>query len=166
MQSAVPPEYRPTMRWSAKGFAAFLSFMALLLAVLTALVAPVVQLSFLSVYPQVLFWIGLAYILASLLAWTGFANLYRCSPTLFVGSRSYRARIAKGDMYREGRDEESLLIGSLFGLALMGLGGLLGLLTAEGASWVSIAALAAAVAFAGLVARLARRRRAASASTK
>ena len=159
MQSAVPPELTPKLRWSTRGFAAFLAFVALLIAVLAAILAPVVQLSFLGVYPQVLFWIGLAYVLASLLAWTGFANLYRYSPTLFAGSRSYRQRMARGDMYREGRDEESLLIGSLFGLVLTGLSGLIGLLGAAAATWISLAALAAVAAFGVLAARVARRRR-------
>jgi len=166
MQSAVPPELTPKLRWSTKGFVAFLAFMALFLAILAAILAPVLQASFLAVYPQVLFWIGLAYILASLLAWTGFANLYRYSWTLFVGSRSYRQRIAKGDLYREGRDEEALLIGSLFGLALIGLSGLVGLLGEGGTTWISLAALAAAAAFGGLAARVARRRRTARAVVK
>ncbi len=159
MQSAVPPVLTPRVRWSAKGFAALLVVMLVFLAVLSALVASLLGLPFVSAYSQALFWIGLAYIFASLLAWTGFANLYRYSPTLFVGSRSYRQRIVKGEMYREGRDEESLLVGSLFGLALMGLGGLVGLLGSEGARWISAAALGATVLFVLVASRLLSRRR-------
>ncbi len=136
-----------------------LVLMLVFAGVLTALVAPLLRMAFLTAYSQALFALGLAYLVASVLAWTGFANLYRYSPTLFVGSRSYRQRITKGEMYREGRDEESLLIGSLFGLALIGLGGLAGLVDAEGLSWISFLALGA-VALAGLVAaRLWGRRR-------
>lgn len=80
---------------------------------------------FLYVTMLVYLWGGFAYILASLLAWTGFANLYRYSPTLFIGSRSYRRQVVRGDLWKEGRDDESLVIGIAFGAALMGLGAVL-----------------------------------------
>lgn len=166
MQRAVPAVLTPTQRWSVKGFGIFLAILAVALAVLSVLLAPLLHQPFLSVYAQVLFWIGLGYIFASLLAWTGFANVYRYSPTLFLGSPSYRQRIAKGEMYREGRDRESLWIGSLFGLALMGLSGLVGLVDAERATGISFAALGAVLLLAALVARVRLRRRTGGAAGK
>ncbi len=159
MQAAIPPALTPRTPWSLKGFAALLAVMLVFAGVLTALVAPLLRMGFLAAYSQALFVLGLAYVVASVLAWTGFANLYRYSPTLFAGSRSYRQRITKGEMYREGRDEESLLIGSLFGLSLIGLGGLAGLLDPEGASWISAVALGAVALAALAAARLWSRRR-------
>jgi cobalamin synthase len=64
--------------------------------------------------------LGIGYVFASLLAWTGFGNLYRYSPTLFLGSRSYRQAVARGSIGKEGRDPQSLWIGVLFGLSLLG----------------------------------------------
>src|SRR5438876_11894590 len=39
----------------------------------------------------------LRYVFASILPWTGFGNLYRYSPTLFIGSPSYRKAVAHVD---------------------------------------------------------------------
>lgn len=64
--------------------------------------------------------VGGGCVFASILAWTGFANLYRYSPTLYLGSPSYREWIARGQVAKEGRDEQALSIGVLFGLSLMG----------------------------------------------
>lgn len=166
MQSAVPAVLTPTQRWSAKGFGIFLTILAAALAVVSVLLAPLLRQSFLSVYAQVLFWIGLGYILASMLAWTGFANVYRYSPTLYFGSPSYRQRIVKGEMYREGRDRESLWIGSLFGLTLIGLSGLVGFVAVEGATWISFATLGAVLGLAVVLAQVALRRRTAAAADK
>jgi len=76
---------------------------------------------FLALYVQVLFWIGLGYILTSVLAWTGFANVYRYSPTLYIGSPSYRQRVASGALYWEGRSTAALVGGVLFGGGLIAL---------------------------------------------
>jgi hypothetical protein len=66
--------------------------------------------------------IGIAYVFASILAWTGFANIYRYSPTLFISSPSYRRTVMQGKMSQEGRDAEALGIGLLFGFILVGTG--------------------------------------------
>ncbi|TLZ46427.1 MAG: hypothetical protein E6K19_01015 [Methanobacteriota archaeon] len=66
--------------------------------------------------------IGIAYVFAAVLAWTGFANLYRYSPTLLAGSPSYRRFVVQGKIAEEGRDKEALEIGLLFGLSLAGTG--------------------------------------------
>jgi pheromone shutdown protein TraB len=39
---------------------------------------------------------------------------------LFFGSRSYRQTVARGPIGKEGRDAQSLWIGVLFGLSLLG----------------------------------------------
>jgi hypothetical protein len=125
---------------SKKGFAfrsflIFVTVVAIILGILSYALAIFLKQDALMLYTQVLFFFGLAYIFASALAWTGFANLYRYSPTLLVGSRSYRRTVVHGDLYWEGRDQESLLIGSIFGLALMGLSALTALFSAEGVPW-------------------------------
>src|SRR5439155_1240266 len=61
-----------------------------------------------TLYQLFLVFLGVGYVFASILSWTGFGNLYRYSPTLFIGSPSYRKAIAKGDIRKEGRDRESL----------------------------------------------------------
>lgn len=70
---------------------------------------------------EVYFWVGIGYIAASTFAWSGVANLYRYSPTLFIGSRSYREQLVKPKMWQEGRDDASFLLGLGFGGALLGL---------------------------------------------
>src|SRR5207245_11686646 len=72
-----------------------------------------------ALYQLFLVFLGVGYVFASILSWTGFGNLYRYSPTLFIGSPSYRKAIAKGDIRKAGRDRESLAVGILFGLALL-----------------------------------------------
>jgi hypothetical protein len=91
-------------------------------------------------YQLFLVFLGAGYVFASVLSWTGFGNLYRYSPTLFIGSPSYRKTIAKGDIRKEGRDREALGVGILFGLALLGSGvALLGWLFAAGMIGVAVA---------------------------
>jgi hypothetical protein len=75
---------------------------------------------FLGLFRLILGLLGIGYVFASLLAWTGFGNLYRYSPTLFLGSRSYRQTVIRGSIGKEGRDAESLWTGVLFGLSLFG----------------------------------------------
>jgi hypothetical protein len=75
---------------------------------------------FLGLFRLILALLGIGYVFASLLAWTGFGNLYRYSPTLFLGSRSYRQMVTRGSIGKEGRDTESLWTGVLFGLSLFG----------------------------------------------
>ena len=98
---------------------------AAVLLVLSAGITLVAHLSFLDMTMLVFLWGGLGYVFAATLAWTGFANLYRYSPTLLVGSRSYRHQVARGDLFKEGRDDASLLIGLAFGAALMAVGAVL-----------------------------------------
>ncbi len=71
---------------------------------------------------EVYFFVGIAYLGASTLAWSGVANLYRYSPTLFVGSPSYRQQVVRGQIWKEGRDDQSFLVGLSFSGALLGLG--------------------------------------------
>ena len=94
-------------------------------------------------YQLFLVFLGVGYVFASILSWTGFGNLYRYSPTLFIGSPSYRKAVAHGDIRKEGRDRQALAVGILFGLALLGSGvALLGWLFAAG-----MVAMAAAVGY-------------------
>ena len=94
-------------------------------------------------YQLFLVFLGVGYVFASILSWTGFGNLYRYSPTLFIGSPSYRKAVAHGDIRKEGRDRQALAVGILFGLALLGSGvALLGWLFAAG-----IVAMAVAVGY-------------------
>ena len=73
-----------------------------------------------TLYQLFLVFLGVGYVFASILSWTGFGNLYRYSPTLFIGSHSYRRTFAQGTIAKEGRDRGSLGIGISFGLALLG----------------------------------------------
>jgi len=96
-----------------------------------------------TLYQLFLVFLGAGYVFASVLSWTGFGNLYRYSPTLFIGSPSYRKAVAHGDIRKEGRDRQALAVGILFGLALLGSGvALLGWLFAAG-----MVAMAAAVGY-------------------
>jgi len=93
-----------------------------------------------ALYQLVLVFLGVGYVFASILSWTGFANLYRFSPTLFIGSPSYRKTMAHGDILKEGRDRQALAVGILFGLALLGSGvALFGWLFAAGMIAVAVA---------------------------
>src|SRR5437899_12496354 len=93
----------------------------------------------LALYQLLLVVLGVGYVFASILSWTGFGNLYRYSPTLFLGLPSYRRTVAQGDMGKEGRDRQALAVGMLFGFAILGSGvALLGWLFAEGIVEVSI----------------------------
>jgi len=94
----------------------------------------------LALYQLFLVFLGVGYVFSAVLSWTGFGNLYRYSPTLFIGSPSYRKAIMKGDMRKEGRDQASLAVGILFGLALLASGvALLGWLFAAGMVAVAVA---------------------------
>lgn len=95
---------------------------ATIFLVFSAVIALITRLPFEYVTMLLFLWGGFAYVLASTLAWTGFANLYRYSPTLFIGSRSYRRRVMHGDLWKEGRDDDALLLGLAFGAALMAIG--------------------------------------------
>ena len=109
----------------ALGVRGFLAVYALIVGILFV-VALVVSVStnwpLYTVVWEVYLWIGFGYVAASILAWTGFANLYRYSPTQFIGSRTYRQQIIHGQLWKEGRDDPSLLIGIAFGIALAALG--------------------------------------------
>src|SRR5438093_4936559 len=137
-------------RWTMSEFArALRSFgNVYILAVVALGIVAYVASRFLSTDPFTLYqlflvFLGTGYVFASVLSWTGFGNLYRYSPTLFIGSPSYRKTIAKGDIRKEGRDREALGVGILFGLALLGSGvALLGWLFAA-----AIVAMAVAVGY-------------------
>jgi hypothetical protein len=93
-----------------------------------------------TLYQLFLVVLGVGYVFTSILSWTGFGNLYRYSPTLFLGLPSYRRTVAQGDMGKEGRDRQALAVGILFGLALLGSGvALLGWLFAAGMIAVAVA---------------------------
>ncbi len=110
------------MRRSISDFVKTYIAIVAVLFVLALILAYVAHAPLAAIVWQVYAFGGLAYVVASLLAWTGFANLYRYSPTLFVGSPSYRRQVVRGDMWREGRDNAALLIGVAFGVAIMALG--------------------------------------------
>ena len=104
-----------------RGFVRMYLFVVGFFLALGVLLAAILRMDVVSVLMQVYFWVGIGYIAASALAWTGFANMYRYSPTLFVGLPSYRRQIIKGQIWKEGRDNEAFLIGLCFGLAVLGL---------------------------------------------
>lgn len=99
----------------------YLAVIAILLA-LSAVLSLLAHVAFLYVATILFLGIGFAYVVASTFAWTGFGNLYRVSPTLFLGSRTYRQQIVRGALWTEGRDNHALLVGLAFGGALMGVG--------------------------------------------
>jgi hypothetical protein len=103
-------------------FAKFYVVVAAFFFVIGVILAYLLHRDLLNMLAQVYFWMGLAYIAASTLAWSGVANMYRYSPTLFIGSRSYRQQIFRSKMGQEGRDDHAYLLGLAFGGALMGLG--------------------------------------------
>ncbi len=111
------------LRRALAGFAKAYAVAAALLALLAFAVARVASLDAISLYQLLIVLIGVGYVFASILAWTGFANIYRYSPTLFIGSMSYRRSVIRSDqMAKEGRDTEALAIGILFGLSLIATG--------------------------------------------
>src|SRR3989442_3417988 len=59
-----------------------------------------------ALYQLFLVFLGVGYVFSAVLSWTGFGNLYRYSPTLFIGSPSYRKTIAKREIRKESRDRE------------------------------------------------------------
>lgn len=88
--------------------------------IIAVAVSRLASLDPIGIYRLLLAGFGVAYVFASLLAWTGFANLYRYSPTLYIGSHTYRRAIVRDHLWEEGRDAEALGLGILFGLALIG----------------------------------------------
>src|SRR2546426_10578247 len=90
------------------------------LGIVALVAARMLSMDPLALYQLLLGVLGVGYVFASILSWTGFGNLYRYSPTLFVGSYSYRRMMAQGTIAKEGRDRGSLGIGVFFGLALLG----------------------------------------------
>ena len=92
----------------------------LVLVILAFVASRFVTIDALDLYRLLLGFMGGGYVFASILSWTGFGNLYRYSPTLFIGSHSYRRTFAQGTIAKEGRDRGSLGIGISFGLALLG----------------------------------------------
>jgi hypothetical protein len=110
------------------------------LGIVAYVASRIVSMDSFALYQLFLVFLGAGYVFASVLSWTGFGNLYRYSPTLFIGSPSYRKAIAKGDIRKEGRDQGSLAVGILFGLALLGSGvALLGWLFAAAIIAVALA---------------------------
>ncbi len=112
---------QPELRRFAKLYLVVVAFFLLL----GVLLAYLLRMDLLFILAEVYFWMGMAYIAASTLAWSGVANMYRYSPTLFIGSRSYRQQIVRSKMGQEGRDDRSFLVGLAFGGSLMGLAGAL-----------------------------------------
>ncbi len=107
----------PELRRFAKLFVVVVAFFF----VIGVILAYLLRMDLVFILEEVYFWMGLAYIAASTLAWSGVANMYRYSPTLFIGSRSYRQQIFRSKMGQEGRDDRSFLVGLAFGGSLMGL---------------------------------------------
>lgn len=130
---------------------------AITMAVLTvvALVAAqVFALDFVPFLQLLTVFVGFGFIASSILAWTGFAMVYRVSPTLWFSSQTYRDLALRPELRAEGRDARALFTGLSFGLALLG--------TAWAMSGWASAVLVAAIAAAAVVA-YARGHRAASA---
>src|SRR2546422_10688447 len=90
------------------------------LGIVALVAARMLSMDLFALYQLLLVVLGVGSVFASILSWTGFGNLYRYSPTLFVGSYSYRRMMAQGTIAKEGRDRGSLGIGVFFGLALLG----------------------------------------------
>ncbi len=110
------------MRRGVAEFAKTYVIISAVLVVFAVIVAAIAHRDYLDTAMLVFVWGGFIYVLTSVLAWTGFANMYRYSPTLFIGSRSYRQRVLRGELWKEGRDDEALVIGVAFGAALMAVG--------------------------------------------
>lgn len=105
-----------------RGFIELFLVVVAIFFVIGALVASLLQQPILSILAEAYVLVGTAYLVASTFAWSGFANVYRYSPTLFMGSPSYRQQAVRGAMWREGRDNHAFLVGLSFGAALIGLG--------------------------------------------
>jgi len=105
-----------------RGFVEIYLVVVAIFLVVGLIVATLLRQPVLSTLAEVYVFLGVAYVGASTLAWSGVANLYRYSPTLLIGSRSYRQQVVRGKMWLEGRDDPAFLIGLSFGGALLGLG--------------------------------------------
>jgi hypothetical protein len=106
---------------SLRGFVKMYLLVVAFFLVLGVGLALLLHWGFVDTLAQVFFWVGIGYMAAATFAWTGFANMYRYSPTLFLGSPSYRQQIVRGQIWKEGRDDGAFVIGLCFGLALLGL---------------------------------------------
>lgn len=105
-----------------RGFLAMYLLIAAILFVVALVIALATNLPLYTVTWEIYLGIGFGYVAASILAWTGFANMYRYSPTQFIGSRTYRQQVVRAQLWKEGRDEPALVVGIAFGLALAALG--------------------------------------------
>ena len=105
-----------------RGYIQLYLIVAVLFFVIGVILANLLHQDLVFVLSEVYLWIGLAYVAASTLAWSGVANLYRYSPTLLIGSRTYRQQVVRGRIWEEGRDNRAFVVGLSFGGALMGLG--------------------------------------------
>ncbi len=103
-------------------FAKIYAVAVAILALLAIGIGRLASMDILPIYQLILVLIGVAYVFSSVLAWTGFASLYRFSPTLYIGSPSHRRFVMRPEILKEGRNTEALVIGSLFGLALIATG--------------------------------------------
>ena len=92
------------------------------LAGLAALLAGKLRWNFILMWAALLVAIGGAYVFFAIFAWTGFANVYRVSPTLFFGLPSYRQVVLRGVVLKEGRDADALAVGLAFGGSLVAIG--------------------------------------------
>ena len=86
------------LRRAFASFAKVYGIVVLLLGLVAFAVARVAKQDFIAFYQLLLVLMGIGYVFASVLAWTGFANIYRYSPTLYIGSHSYRQSIVRRDM--------------------------------------------------------------------
>lgn len=99
-----------------KAYALTMAVLALAAVIATQLL-PLEFLRFLQLFTA---FAGFGFIASSVLAWTGFAMVYRISPTLWFGSPTYREMAMNPEVRAEGRDSKALFTGLSFGLALVG----------------------------------------------
>src|SRR5439155_10685002 len=76
----------------------------LALGILAFVASRFVTIDAFDLYRLLLGFMGVGYVFASILSWTGFGHLYRYSPTLFIASHSYRRTFAQGTIAEEGPD--------------------------------------------------------------
>ena len=107
---------------TVKVFLAVVAVTLLALAGLAALLVRFIPWDFLTMWTAVLVGLGAAYVFYAFFAWTGFANLYRVSPTLFFGLPSYRRVVVRSQMLKEGRDPDAFAYGLALGGTLVAIG--------------------------------------------
>ncbi len=105
-----------------RGFLELYLVVVVFFLVVGVILSSVLHQGLVSMLAEVYLFVGIGYLAASTLAWSGVANLYRYSPTLFVGSPSYRQQVVRGQIWKEGRDDRAFLVGLSFSGALLGLG--------------------------------------------